>query len=634
MLRLPLTRVCLLGSQLSLLSACGDNSGTTTMETGTTAQITTVGMTSGDTDTTTGVPTTDGPATTGITTSSGTMSGTEGATGTSTGEPTTTADTASTSTGEVTATTGSGTSDPECSMGMVVCEGNVAKTCDGMGGFSDEETCEVACQADVGCLLCDPGATVCDGDVSMKCSDDGLTLGVNETCDALQGTSCNPDVGQCDGQCAIANLQLSYIGCDYYPTITLQHDSYNEGTKIFAAIVANTTGKDAQITVTRGAMMVDQLTVPSGAVKEIPLPWVPELTKGLGPSKLTVDGAYRLRSNQPVTVYQYNLLYADASNDASLLLPVNAWTGDYVVASYPHAANNYPGFYAIVARNDDTVVTLTPSGTGGKVQAGAGVAADGTGQVTLGADDVLQVATAAGGDLTGTQIQATGPIQVIAGHKCAKVTPDIDLCDHLEEAMFPTEALAKEYIVVPPLQSPVDPNKSEQGQVVRVIASEADTTLTFTPDQGVPTKLAKAGDFVELVKTKARFMVAGDKKILVAQYMMGQGAGFGEQDPSMLLAVATEQYRKDYLFQAPNSWEANFVDIILKSGTKVTVDGKAIAGFIKIDGTEYSLAHVPLAKDGTGAHTLTASDRVGISVYGIQDYGSYWLVGGLDLDHL
>jgi hypothetical protein len=279
---------------------------------------------------------------------------------------------------------------------------------------------------------------VCDGDVSMKCSDDGLTLNVNEACDPLQGTSCNPDVGQCDGQCASANLQLSYIGCDYYPTITLQHDSYNEGTKIFAAIVANTTGKDAQITITRGADMVQQLTVPSGSVKEVPLPWVPELTKGVGPSKLTVDGAYRLRSNQPVTVYQYNLLYADASNDASLLLPVNAWTGDYVVASYPHAANNYPGFYAIVARHDDTVVTLTPSGTGGKVQAGAG-----RGRRRHRPGDARRRRRLAGRDRgrrrpDGHEDPGDRPIQVIAGHKCAKVTPDIDLCDHLEEAMFPS----------------------------------------------------------------------------------------------------------------------------------------------------------------------------------------------------
>jgi hypothetical protein len=360
---------------------------------------------------------------------------------------------------------------------------------------------------------------------------------------------------------------------------------------------------------------------------------VPELTKGLGPSKLTVDGAYRVRSNHPVTVYQYNLLYADASNDASLLLPVNAWTNDYLVASYPHAtANNYPGFYAVVARQDNTKVTLSPSATGNKVQAGGGVAADGTGEVVLMADDVLQVATAAGGDLTGTLIHSDKPVQVFGGHKCSRVPQDVDLCDHLEEAMFPIEALAQEYIVIPPVQSPND--KADQGQVVRIVASEADTTLTFTPDQGVATNLAKAGDFVEIVDTTAKFKVAADKKILVAQYMIGQGGGYGAQDPSMLLAVATEQYRKDYLFQAPVSWDANYVDIILKTGTSVSVDGQAVAGFVKIGGTEFSLAHVLLSNAGTGAHTLTASDRVGISVYGIQDFGSYWVVGGLDLDHI
>jgi hypothetical protein len=398
-------------------------------------------------------------------------------------------------------------------------------------------------------------------------------------------------------------------------------------------VIANSAGKDAQITITRGAMMVDQFVVKAGDVKEVPLKWVTELTKGLGPSKLTVDGAYRVRSDHPVTVYQYNLLYADASNDASLLLPVNAWTGEYVVASFPHAAvNNYPGFYAVVAREDGTEVTLTPSATGGKVQAGAGVAADGTGKVVLNANDVLQVATAAGGDLTGTRISADRPVQVIAGHKCSKVPQNVDSCDHLEEAMFPVEALAKEYIIVPPVQSPND--KLAQGQVVRVIASEANTAVTFTPDQGADGVLMKAGDFIELPTSVAQFKVAADKKILVAQYMVGQGGGFGAQDPSMLLAVATEQYRKDYLFQAPNSWTANYVDIVLKSGTAVSVDGKAVAGFVKIAGTDYSVAHVLLSKDGNGVHSLTAAERVGISVYGIQDFGSYWVVGGLDLDHL
>src|SRR5690606_13738503 len=106
---------------------------------------------------------------------------------------------------------------------------------------------------------------------------------------------------------------------------------------------------------------------------------------------------------------------AGATNDASLLLPVNAWTGDYVVASYAHFPQlGYPGFYAVTARLDGTTVTLSPSATGKLVQAGGGVAADGTGAVVLNAGDVLQVVTAPGGDLTGTAISADKPVQVIA----------------------------------------------------------------------------------------------------------------------------------------------------------------------------------------------------------------------------
>ena len=632
MLRLTLSLLCL-GSLHSLNIACNGNGdvdptfGGGSDPSGASASSSTGGSGTNIVPTTGGSLTTDGTATAGV--SEGVTS-TDSSSGGTTVALTGTSEDSSTGTG----TTQGGTDTLEvCPAGEIQCEGGAAKVCDGMGGYSEETACEGVCKPGVGCLLCEPGETVCEGDAAMLCSADGMTLELAEACDAVQGVTCNPAVGACDGACALQNLQFSYIGCDYYPTITLQHDSYNGGTKIFAAVIANSAGQDAQITITRGAMMVDQFVVPAGGVKEVPLKWVTELTKGIGPSKLTVDGAYRIRSDHPVTVYQYNLLYSDASNDASLLLPVNAWTGEYVVASFPHAAaNNYPGFYTVVAREDNTLVTLSPSGTGGQVQAGAGVAADGTGQVLLNADDVLQVATAAGGDLTGTRISADRAVQVIAGHKCSKVPQDVDSCDHLEEAMFPVEALAKEYIVVPPVQSPND--KLLQGQVVRVIASEANTTVTFTPDQGADAVLKNAGDFIELSKTVASFKVAADKKILVAQYMVGQGGGFGAQDPSMLLAVATEQYRKDYLFQAPNSWTANYVDIILKSGTAVSVDGVAVQGFVKIEGTDYSVAHVLLAKDGTGAHTLTAAAPVGISVYGIQDFGSYWVAGGLDLDHL
>ncbi|MCY1008824.1 IgGFc-binding protein [Nannocystis pusilla] len=625
----------------AVVSGCGSSEGM--MASATTTGVTTVELTAATTDTGTATGTSEAPPTT-TETGAETIT-TMGMTGTSAPTSTTTeSSTESTTTMGVETMSGSETATdsesgteppPPCMQGEVVCEGGEAKVCDGMGGFESSEPCEAACEPGVGCLACVPDAPFCEGDVAMKCASDGLSSEVVEDCDELQGISCNPDIGLCDGACVIENLQLNYIGCDYYPTITLQHDSYNSGTKVFAAVVANTADVPAAITVTRGAMLIKEETVAAKSVKAITLPWIPALTKGSGPSAVVAEGAYRLRSDRPVTVYQYNLLYASATNDASLLLPVNAWTGDYVVASYPHFPQlNYPGFYAVTAREDGTTVTLAPSATGNKVQAGGGVAADGTGVVVLNAGDVLQVATAAGGDLTGTGVSADKPVQVIAGHKCTNVPTGVDACDHLEEAMFPYEALAKEYIVVPPGQSP--DGTPDHGQVVRFIAAEPNTTLTFVPDQGVPKVLAKAGDFVELVSTTARFKVSADKRFMVAQYMVGQGGGFGEADPSMLLATATEQYRKDYLFHAPPTWESNFVDIILKNGTTVSVDGQPVLAPVQIGMTGYSLARVKLDAGplSDGNHTIVGSDRVGIGVYGLQDFGSYWVVGGLDLDHL
>ncbi|MBZ5712108.1 IgGFc-binding protein [Nannocystis pusilla] len=614
------------------MSACGSTEG---MTSATTTGLTTVDLTTTTTETggSEGTPTTS--VTGDETTTTMGMTGTSAPTSTAT---TDTGETATTTMGVETATDSeSGTEPPPpCMQGEIVCEGAEAKVCDGMGGFEGSETCDAACEPGVGCLMCVPNTPFCEGDVAMKCAADGMGTEVVEDCDELQGISCNPDIGLCDGACVIENLQLNYIGCDYYPTVTLQHDDYNSGTKVFAAVVANTADAAAAITITRGAMLIKEEVVAAKSVKAITLPWIPALTKGTGPSAVVSEGAYRLRSDRPVTVYQYNLLYASASNDASLLLPVNAWTGDYVVASYPHFPQlGYPGFYAVTAREDGTTVTLAPSATGGLVQAGGGVAADGSGVVVLDAGDVLQVVTAPGGDLTGTGISADKPVQVIGGHKCTNVPSNVDACDHLEESMFPVEALAQEYIVVPPGQLPN--GTPDHGQVVRFIAAEPNTTLTFVPDQPLANKvLANPGDFVELVSTTARFRVSADKRFMVAQYMVGQGGGFGEADPSMLLATATEQYRKDYLFHAPPSWESNFVDIILKNGTSVSVDGVPVAAPVQIGMTGYSLARVKLDDGplGDGNHTILGSDRVGIGVYGLQDFGSYWVVGGLDLDHL
>jgi hypothetical protein len=522
--------------------------------------------------------------------------------------------------------TTTGTTGGVCAEGTIVCDGNVAQTCDGMGGFSSEEDCgDNVCAEDLGCVLCIPGEGVCEGEIAKYCNDQGDGY-IEDECDPLQGLSCNENLGQCAGACSKQALGLSYIGCDYYPTVLPQHDSYNSVPKDeFAISVSNTTGQTATVTVTKGGNVVTSDTVAANSVKVLKLPWVNETTKTLGPSKVAPAGAYRLRSDQPITVYQYNPLDSTTTNDASLLLPVNAWTPNYMIAAWKQWSS-YPGFYAVVAAEDGTTVDVTPSATGGSVQAGGGIQSNGTGQASLNAGDVLVVFSSAG-DLTGTIVTADKPIQAFGGHKCTQVPPGA--CDHLEEAMLPIEALAKEYLVAPTAQYP-NPNL-DKPQVIKIIASEPNTTLTYDPDQPAAKTLTNAGDFVEINNTDAHFKVSADKKIMVAQYMVGQSNNTGESDPAFVQAIPTEQFRTSYLFHAPPSWTANFVDIIAPDGASVEVDGQAVNTFNAIGASGYSIAHVQLDDGNGGNHSLTSDEKVGISVYGVQSYGSYWYPGGTDL---
>ncbi|HEY8378246.1 MAG TPA: IgGFc-binding protein, partial [Nannocystis sp.] len=309
-------------------------------------------------------------------------------------------------------------------------------------------------------------------------------------------------------------------------------------------------------------------------------------------------------------------------------LPVNTWSGNYVVAAWP-TWSGYPGFYSVTARADNTTVTVKAPKGGNPTQAGAGVDNQGNGVVVLNEGDVLQVVTANGGDLTGSSVTADKPVQVIGGHGCTQVPIGVTACDHLEESIFPFETLAKEYIVVPPSQAN---GNADKAYVVRVIAAEANTTLTFDPDQPVNKFLANAGDFVHINTTTAKFVVKADKKILVAQYMVGQSAGYGTSDPAMVLAVPTEQFRSNYLFYAQPNWSANFVDILAPNGASVQVDGSPVANFSPIGATGFSIAHVKLNNGTGGSHSVTADKKVGITAYGVLNYGSYWYPGGLDLE--
>jgi len=510
------------------------------------------------------------------------------------------------------------------------------------------------------CEQCVPNTGMCMGQVGKSCKPDGLGY-VFETCDPLlQGTTCNPATGTCDGECGYTALGSSYIGCDYYPTVTANQVLTQFH---FAVAVSNTTNSVATITVTKGGLAVTSTTVAANSVKVLTLPWEttlkgPESASAIVPfpaSVLVPQGAYRLRTNHPVTVYQFNPLEYTLgpttfsyTNDASLLLPVNVWTGKYRVAARHHfggTPGGTSGFYAVTAKEDATTVTVAAGPNSGIVKSGvAGIATTGNGSVVLNAGDVLEVVTnttlpvtfpptSDPNDVSGTLVTASKPVQVIGGHQCIYIPADLGYCDHLEESMFPVETLSTAYLVTAPL-IPTG-GSTPKVEMVRIVATAPNTTLTYDPPQpGAPASITQAGEWVEVANNDQDFRITASAPVLVAQYMEGQAAGGNSGDPAMTLAVAEDQYRKSYLFHSPTNYEYSYVNVVAPTGATVTLDGATVVGFSPIGATGYSVSRTSLSNAGSGDHTISSSQAFGISVYGYGQYTSYWYPGGSNLTKL
>src|SRR5258706_1472476 len=202
-----------------------------------------------------------------------------------------------------------GPSGRPCMDGEHACAGNELQTCTN-GEFADSQACAMACDTLLGCVTCVPGTGTCTGDVSHACRADGS--GFDDIyCDPVQGEMCGTS-GVCVGACSPAALGQTYLGCDYWPTVT-----GNPVAAIydFAIVVSNTTNTDATVTIDGGALATAAtFNAPAGTSVVHNLPWVDALKIcGMNASSfdctsgphegdaLAVKGSYHLRSTQPVT---------------------------------------------------------------------------------------------------------------------------------------------------------------------------------------------------------------------------------------------------------------------------------------------------------------------------------------------
>ncbi|MCC6522150.1 MAG: IgGFc-binding protein [Polyangiaceae bacterium] len=461
--------------------------------------------------------------------------------------------------------------------------------------------------------------------------------------------------------CEQAAQAKTYIGCDFWPTVVP-----NQVWSIFdfAVVVANAGDDVASVTIERNGGTVASGQVQPDSLATFYLPWVAAL-KGpdfdmytsvapFSASALVTGGAYHLTSSIPVTVYQFNALeygpqggppnkdwsscpgYLSGvgcnsySNDASLLLPSTAMTGNFRVtgiAGWPLAGLG--AYFAVTGLTDGTGVTVHMPATG-SVVSGAGISAIGAGQngsFTLDRGDVAVLLGDPSGDQSGAQVYASQPVQVLHGHPCRFVPDDYQACDHLEESVLPAETLGKHYLVT----RPTGPSGGPVTHVVRLYGNFDGTVLTYPQGAppGAPPALA-AGQVVDLGMVDMDFEVTSDQAFAVSSFLVA-GEVIGAGDPAQSAAVAVEQFRSKYVFLAPYDYDQNFAQIVMPSGAGVVLDGVSVGGAVAIGGSGYSVAHVLLGPGVNGAHVLQSNSAIGLQVTGYGSYTSYYYPGGLDL---
>lgn len=381
--------------------------------------------------------------------------------------------------------------------------------------------------------------------------------------------------------------------------------------------------------------------------------------------------------------------YGTYSNDASLLLPAHILGNSYVTLTPGHAHINnppdtqvLPSQFAIVAPQDNTVVTVKSAAVTTASVTGTAVAAMAVGETrsfTLQSYEVLQLASATAGadvecfgsggaswcrkgnDLTGSVITSDKPIAVFGGSACLQVPYDRSACDHVEEQIFPFSTWGKNFVALPshPLRLNNGTFATNPPPDHFKIVAGATTTLTLTPPPAAADVLAPlncttgslqanncvlaGGKFVEF-KSRRAFTISATNPIAVAQFFPGQGNATTaptdpqQGDPSMVLLPPVEQWRSRYTVLASTGLKDNYLGLSIDS-TKVQsvrVDGSIVTGFATITGTPFQTVNYAVS---TGTHTVEVIPQpgqqtvpgAGVTVHGYDAYVSYGYTGGLDL---
>jgi hypothetical protein len=330
----------------------------------------------------------------------------------------------------------------------------------------------------------------------------------------------------------------------------------------------------------------------------------------------TIDTkSIHVTADNPVTVYGMN--QHAATTDAYLALPVDALGTDYAVMGYTEDFSfALLSQMTIVATQDNTSITITPTATGGGFTAGV------PGNVVLNTGDVFQLRSGDQlSDYTGSRVVSDKPVSVYGGNDCTNISGGLRACDHLVEQITPTTSWGNSFLTVP-LATRL------AGDVFRIMAQQDGTQVSIN---GTVVTTLNAWQFYETILASNSYnRITSNNPILVGQYCRSSQADNVTSDPFFALIPPDEQFLNNYIISAGTSnIVINYLNITSPNSntSSVLVDGSPVPGgsWNAIPGTTFSGAQVPI---NNGVHTVSSPLPIGLLVYGFGSFDSYGYLGG------
>lgn len=407
---------------------------------------------------------------------------------------------------------------------------------------------------------------------------------------------------RCDLGCAGRDFWLTFPG-NYAP------DPANPVKPSLCAIGAAGTTVRVEIP---GLGFVVNPVIPAAGVLNIDLPKAADLGDAVD-----VIEKKGIHVTATADIALYGMSKVTFTSDGFLALATETLGTAYVVQSYQNVHGSVPELngtqFAIVATENDTTVEFTlPVVT-------TPYDADEPYTFTLQAGETYQLRNTLGApnDLSGTVIRSDKPVAVFGSHQCANVnSSDWFFCDYLVEQLVPVKRWNAEHITHP-LATRLN------GDAIRVLAAFNGTQVSVN---GVPVVTLNRGEFYETTRSAAtRF--SANRPIHVTQYANSSDYDLRtEADPFMVQVPGTKQYNRSHVFCIPGTgFSSHYVNIVAPTGAvaSVQLDGANVgASLTAIPGTPYASGSVKISAAGV-RHTVTASQPVGVIVYGWNTYESY-----------